>query len=91
MTDHQVRLCAERVEYASQFDRDITSTDDGNPLGLFLDIEKAVRVDTVRCAGDLVVRGNSGSTADSDDKLFRPDGVLGAVGPFNLDLVLVEE
>lgn len=91
VTDHQVGLCAQRVENTGQLDRDVTGTDNSNPLGLLLDVKEAVRVDTVGCPGNLLVRGDSGSPSNSDNKLFGSDGVFGTVGPFDLNLVLVEE
>ncbi len=89
--DEEVRLCAERVEHARELDGNVSGANDGDALGLLLDVEEAVRVDAVGRAGDLVIGRNGRPAADGNDNLLGLDRVRRAVSLFNLDLVLVDE
>ena len=79
------------MEHASQFNGDITSSDDSNALRLLFDIEETIRIDTVRGSRDILVLGDSRSAANSDNEFLRSDRVLGTVWPLDLYLILVEE
>ncbi len=50
--NHQMGFAAEGLHHASNFDGDIASTDHGNPLGLRLQIEETIRIDTQFGAGN---------------------------------------
>jgi hypothetical protein len=79
------------VEHTGELDRDISSSDDSDPLGLFLNLEETVRVDSVRSSWDFLVGRYRWSPTDSDDDLLCLDGVGGLVISSDLDLVLVDE
>jgi len=91
VSDQQVRLCAERVEHAGKLDRDVSGSDDGDSLRLLLDVEEAVRVDSVRGTRDLVIGGDGRSSTDSDSNLLRLDRVGLAVEGLDGKGVRVDE
>ena len=91
VSDQQVRLCAERVEHAGKLDRDVSGSDNGDSLRLLLDVEEAVRVDSVRGTRDLVIGGDGRSSTDSDSNLLRLDRVALAVEGLDGKGVRVDE
>jgi hypothetical protein len=78
-------LCAKSVENTSEFNSDISSTDDHNLLWLFFDIKESVGIDTILGSRDIVFRRDSRSTTYSDHDLLRSNFVLASVvlGDFN--------
>ncbi len=88
MPDHQVSLRPQGVENTRQLDGDVTSTYDCDPLRLSLDVEESIRVDTVRSAGDRLIRWNGGSSSNCDDNFLRFDGVLCTILLLDQELVL---
>lgn len=89
VTDEEMSLCAEGVEHAGEFDSNVTGADDGDLLGLLLDVEEAVRVDTELGARD---RGrNARVTTDSDEDLLGVDEDLRSVIESHLGLVLGQQ
>jgi hypothetical protein len=75
----------EGIEYTSEFNRDISSTNHNDPLGLFFNVKESIRVDTIRSTGDIIVGRDSGSTTDGNHDLLGFDLVFRSVllGDFN--------
>lgn len=86
VTDEEVGFGAEGVEHAGELDGDVAGADEGDLLGLDVDVEEAVRVGAELGAGDF--RGDGGVAADGDEDLLGLDGGLGAVVEGDLGLVL---
>jgi hypothetical protein len=91
MPDDQMSIRTESVENTSEFNSDISSTDDNDPLWLFLDIKESVRVDTVGSTGNIVIRRDGGSTTNGNHNLLRLDLVLGSILLGDFDSVGVDK
>lgn len=85
----EMSLCAEGVEHAREFDGNVAGTNDGDLLGLLLDFEEAVGVDTQLGARDR--RRYARVSADGDEDLLGVDDDLGSVVESHLGLVLGQE
>jgi len=86
-----VGLRSEGVEDTSKLDSNVSGADDSDPLGLLLNFEESIRVDSVRSTGDLVVGRDGRTSTNSNDNLLGLDVVRGSVVSSDLDLVLVYE
>ena len=91
MSDYQVRLCAEGVEYARELDSDVSRTNYDHTFRLLLDIEEPIRVDPIFGPRDHVVRGDSWTTSDGDGDLLRFDLVSRPIEGFDLECVRVDK
>lgn len=80
----------ERTREVSEtdLDSDVTSSNDGDALGLFLERKEAVAGDTV--LGALYVRVRR-LTSNGNNNPVRLEDVLGSIGPLHLNLVLALE
>ena len=87
-----MRLGAQRVKHPRELDRDVSRTDNNHRLGLLFDVKEAVRVDTERSTGNLVVGRDGGPATDGDVEDLGFDLVgLGTVPAGDFDLVGREE
>lgn len=83
-----MRLRAEGVEHPSELNSDISGSNDDDSLGLLLNVKEPVRVDTVLCAGNVVIGRDGRSTADGDVEHLGFDSVrLAPVPRSDFDLV----
>jgi hypothetical protein len=89
VADEQVGFSAEGVEHAGKLDGDVAGADNGNLLGLDVNVEEAIAVDAVLSAGN--GRRRRGLAADGDENLLGVDEDLGAVVLGDLDLILGQE
>ena len=77
LTADEVGLGSEGVEDASEFDGDVTSTNDNDPFRLVFEFKKAIRGDTKGGSRNLLVRGDDGVTADGDTNVVGLRGRCG--------------
>ncbi|PMB66771.1 Elongation factor 1-gamma 1 [Beauveria bassiana] len=89
VADKQMRLGAERVEHASEFDGNVAGTDDGDLFRLSSNVKEVVRVDAELSAGDGGRRCRL--AANSDENLLGVDEDLGVIVESDLDLILGHE
>jgi hypothetical protein len=88
VADEQVGFGAEMVEHASHLDSNVSGTDDGDLLGLLLQVEEAVAADTELSTLDF---NGAGTTSNSDQNLVCADVLLLAILTNNLDDMLGDE
>jgi len=74
-TDEEMGLGSKGVEDTSQFDGDVTSTDDDDTFRLFFEFEETIGGDTKTSSGDFLVRGDGRVTTDGEANLVGLDGV----------------
>jgi len=74
-TDEEMSLGSEGVEDTSQFDGDVTGTDDDDSFRLVFEFEETIGGDTETSSGNFLVRGGSRVTTDGDANLVGLDGV----------------
>lgn len=91
MSNDEMRFCSQSVENTSQLYCNISSTDDGDSLGLFFYIKETIRVDSVRSTRDLFVRRDRCSTSNSDCDLFSFDVVRASIVGCDLEFVRGDE
>lgn len=84
-------LRSERVEDSSEFNSNVSRTDDGDTFGLFFNIKESIRVDTVRSTWNLLIAWNGRSPSDGNGDLFSFDLVLFPIETFDLEGILVNE
>jgi len=89
VADEEVGLGAEGVEHAGQLDGDVAGADDGDFLGLALEVEEAVAGDAQLAAGD--VRRFVGVSAGGEQDVLGFDRRLGAVVQHHLGFVLRQQ
>jgi len=82
---------SERVEHSGQLDSNVPGTDHKYLLGLVFNVEESIRVDTVLCARNLVVRRHCWSAADCNGEFFGFDFILLAMEGRNFDSVSIQE
>jgi hypothetical protein len=74
-TNEEAGLGSEGVEDTSQFDGDVTSTDDDDSFRLVFEFEETIGSDTETSSGNFLVRGGGRVTTDGDANLVGLDGV----------------
>jgi len=88
MANEQVGLCAEVVEHASHLNGNVTGADDGDLLGLLLEVEEAITVDTELFTLNTDL---AGTTANGNEDLLCAHLLLLTVLAHDLDDVLGDE
>jgi len=85
-TNEEVGFGSEGIEYAREFDGDVTSADDDNSFRLVFKGEETIRTDTEARSGNFFVRGGGRVTTDRDTNVVCLDGVGILARLRNLDL-----
>ena len=79
MSNDEMSLCTESVKDTSKLDGNVSGPNNDDLLWLFLDIKESIGIDTVRCARDVIIRWDSGSTTDRYGNLLGLDLVFRSV------------
>ena len=74
LTADEMGLGSEGVEDTSEFNGNVTSTNDDDPFRLVFEFGEAIRGDTEGGSRDLLVRGDDGVTADGDTNVVGLKG-----------------
>ena len=91
MPDDKMGICTKSIENTSEFNSDISSTNNNDSLGLFFNIKESIRVDTVRSTGDIIIGGNGRSTTDGNHDLLRFHLVLCSILLGDFDSVGIDK